>query len=386
MGGVTSLRKLVGILIIAGLIMACRSLPVKATEPVRPIEHVILVSIDGLSYEGYASQPKSNIKYLAVEGVSAPRSLAVRTDTVEAAEATLLTGCLPSEHQYFTSSDKIEVESLLDVFQKSKQSILVVDGSGGKLRGFCHGDKEYIKVPSGARDAEVMERALAALKKHHPFFTYIYLNDCREAQLNPTQEVYYQALKLSDNEIGRLISLLKQMEIYDKTALVITAARSSSKSDMVPIVFKAPQLKPYSAVEGATVYDIAPTICSLVGSTKPYSSIGVTLWDAFRAQTEKEEMVLMKRRLNGLEEERLKNWIRYYELDRERLRLVRQIQEIKEERERVFGYAGERENAIGSLRQRLNYTRIGALTLITVLIMGYYVEYRVLKKKFTLFR
>jgi len=377
-------KKVIRLLLASFLLVVLWPLRAVAEEP-KPIKHVVLISIDGLSYEGYANYSKSNIKYLAIEGVSAPKCLALRADTVEAGEATLLTGSLPTEHQYYTSHDRVEAESLLDIFAKEKRGVLVVDGSGGKLKGFARGEKEYLKVAADVTDAEVMNRAMSAFKKYKPFFTYIYLNDCKEARLNPARKAYWDAIKLSDNEVGRLVAMLKETGIYDHTVLVVTAARASTASDLVPVVIKAPQLKPYTAVEGVTVFDIAPTICSLVGVSEPYSANGLTIWDAFQARDQKEEINLMERHIRGLEQERLQSWLRYYQLDRERLRLLRQIQEIKDERERIFGYAGEREHTIGSLRESLFRTRAGALILTGILLLGYYVEYRLLKKRFTLF-
>ena len=305
------------LLLICLVVIACYPLPALSTEKAASIQHVFLVSVDGLNYESYAAYAKSNAKYLAIEGVSAPRSLAIRADTVEAGEATLLTGCLPDQHRYFTRHDKVETESLLDVFVKKKLGILVVDGSGGKLKGFCRGSKEYVEVAANEPDSRVMERALAVFKQENPFFTYIYLDDCREALLQPTREAYNEALKQSDIEIGRLIGSLKEWGIYDQSVIIITAARSSSDDDLVPVVLKAPGIKPYTAVEGVTVFDVAPTICSLAGLSPPYACAGLTIWNAFLTQNEKQEKEFMERRLQELEKERIKNWTRYYELDKE---------------------------------------------------------------------
>ena len=136
----------------------------------------------------------------------------------------------------------------------------MVDGSGGKLKGFCRGSKEYVEVAANEPDSRVMERALAVFKQENPFFTYIYLDDCREALLQPTREAYNEALKQSDIEIGRLIGSLKEWGIYDQSVIIITAARSSSLL-IGSCGVKGTGIKP-TAVEGVTVFDVAPTICS----------------------------------------------------------------------------------------------------------------------------
>jgi hypothetical protein len=142
-----------------------------------PFENLILISVDGLNYEGYSSYDKNSLKYLALDGASTAKCLAVRADTIEAGEASLLTGCLPEEHLHYSRNDKVEAESLLDVICKSGRSILVVDGSGGRLQGFARGQEEYVKIESQQPDSKVMEKAIALFLEKKPFLTYIYLEE-----------------------------------------------------------------------------------------------------------------------------------------------------------------------------------------------------------------
>ena len=52
----------------------------------RPLEQIFIISVDGLSYEGFVSAPVNNMKHMAGEGVMDSKSMALKVDTIEAAE------------------------------------------------------------------------------------------------------------------------------------------------------------------------------------------------------------------------------------------------------------------------------------------------------------
>ena len=123
----------------------CLANPVNAEEkePAGPftVERVFIISVDGLSREAYTSVPVNNLRHLASEGVIDQSSLALKAETCEAAEASLLSGAWPQEHRYYSSQDQPNVELLTDVFRKYGKKVAVIDGSGGKLRRFGAGER-----------------------------------------------------------------------------------------------------------------------------------------------------------------------------------------------------------------------------------------------------
>lgn len=348
------------------------------------IKHIIMVSCDSLNQEGCLSMGKENLRLLANEGSATTSCLAVKADTLEAAEASLLTGCLPEEHLFFGRKDKVTAESLFDVLVKAGKSVLVVDGSGGRLRVFSRGDKEYVQMKAEEPDREVVRKAIEAFLKTRPYFTYIYLNDLAIAMLKGSQQDYYRSLKEFDSSLGHLIRTLKEQGFYDTTAIVVTSARSTSKSDMVPLVIKAPGVKSGYQIEGAMVIDVAPTLCALMGLQGPANASGIRLWGTFAAE-EKNELVLAKKGIKELQMDRTKMWKKYYELKNERDRLSRQMEAIKEERENIFNFAGQREKTIAELKDDMARSKGMFAGLVAFLLLGYLVEYRILKKKFLLF-
>jgi len=143
--------------------------PVSAAEN---IEHVILISTEGFNYEGYISTPMQNLKNMAAEGVIDEKCLSIRTESLEAAQASLLTGTVPEEHGYFNNSSNLEVESILALLQKNGRTFQVVDGSGGKLKVFNYGDEKYIGLDSSSSDEEAFQKAAENIGEDMPFFTF----------------------------------------------------------------------------------------------------------------------------------------------------------------------------------------------------------------------
>jgi len=351
-----------------------------------PQQNIILISVDGLNYEGYSSYEKNNLKYLALDGSSTDKCLAVRADTIEAGEASLLTGCLPEEHLYYSRNDKVETESLLDVICKSGRSVLVVDGSGGKLQGFARGLEEYVQIDSKEPDSKVMEKAIGLFLEKKPFFTYIYLDDCKTSAVRVNSPEHFRNLRNMDMEIGKLIGVLKDWKIYGETCLIITASRSSSASSMVPLIVKSSGIKVNSRLQGVSVIDVAPTICALAGLERPHNCSGVVIWDAFAPGERYGAETLIKRQMEELQQERVRVWNRLYQTMKEKDSLSHRIEEIKEEQESIFDYAGQNEQTIAQLRKRLDQTKGLIAGIIVLFLAGYLVEYRWLKRRFMLFK
>ncbi|MGE5405167.1 MAG: hypothetical protein ACM3PP_09510, partial [Candidatus Saccharibacteria bacterium] len=289
-------------------------------------------------------------------------------------------------HKHYGYRDKVAAESLLEVFDSDDRSFLVIDGSGGKLAGFSRGEKEYVKLPAGMPDTDVMKKAVDTFLARKQFFTYIYLNDCRSTVSRTSNREFYNKLRKIDLAVGKLVLALKEYSLYDSAAIVITSARSSSSSDMVPLIIKAPNLKSNYSINGACVVDIAPTLCSMMDLKAPMNSSGLVMWNTFEGRKEKNSQALIYNRIEDLQKERLLVWKKYYEMVKERDSYSHQIEEIKEERENIFNFAGEKERTIASLKNTLNRGKNLITGLTIVFLIGYLVEYRILKKKFLLFK
>ncbi|MBO8158480.1 hypothetical protein [Thermosyntropha sp.] len=348
-------------------------------------EYVFIISVDGLSYEGFASTSCNNIKHLASEGFMDEKSLALKIETVEAAQASLLTGCLPEEHKFITSHDKVEVESLFDVIKKQKKTVLVVDGSGGKLRTFAHSEEEYFMLDSMKSDNEVMAEAIKLFKERKPFFTFIYLNDCLENLLSLDEKEYYKSVKSFDQALSSFIAELRNEDIYYRSLIVVASPRSSSTSNFTPLIIHTPGCVESVRISGTTVLDIVPTVCKLTGLKTPYNAVGIPVYESLNIKKE-ERLYILEAQIKDLKAERIRLWTRLFDLQDELNRAYNRINSIKEEKQNIFNFAGEREKIIYDLQNRIKYERILGLSIFLLMLAGYWIEYKVLKKRFLLFK
>ncbi|MDD2586681.1 MAG: hypothetical protein PHT79_06580 [Syntrophomonadaceae bacterium] len=356
-----------------------------AEEEKKELKHVIIISIDGLNYEGYISTPVTNMKHLAGEGVIDEKATGLRVNTMEAAEASLLTGAFPEDHRHLIARDKVEVESLLEGMKKQKRTLMVVDGSGGKLQSFARGEKEYIKLDADCEDGKVIQQAIKSFKENKPFFTYIYLNDCKNALFSLDEKAYYESVKKCDDSLGYLINFLRKQELYYNSLIIVTSARSSSPSNFVPLIMHGPGCKIGSKITGSMVIDIAPTVCRVVGLDKLYGTRGIPIYEALDI-AEDENLFVLNSCISELKKSRIYSWNKYFDTQDELYSAIRQIGSIKEERQSIFDFAGEREQVINRLKTRLNLERLIYLGIFIFMLSGYFIEYRILKKKFLLFR
>lgn len=350
-----------------------------------PLKHIFLISVGGLNQEGFSSTSTSNMNYLAGEGIIDQQALAIRTDTMESAETSLLTGTEPSAHKHFTVNDSVEVESVFDILNKNAKTILVVDGSGGKLQSFAHGKPNYRKLKASSRSREVFAEAYNAFQKNQPFFTYIYIDDCCDALLRQDDQAYHAAIRKFDMEFGEFIKKLKESGKYKDSLIIVTSARSSSPSDHVPIIMAGPGLKVNTVVSGSMIIDLASTICYEAALDVPANSRGIPIYAAFKVKEEQKQN-LSDIWIKALQKDRLDNWNMNYMMDDELARTIRQMTAIKEEKQSIFDFAGEREQLIAGLKNKLLCERFIWGGLLILFLLGYIVEYFWLRKKFLLFR
>ena len=262
----------------------------------------------------------------------------------------------------------------------------MVDGSGGKLQGFARGQEEYAKIDSKQPDSKVMETMTHLFLEKRPFFTFVYLDDCKASVMLGSSREHHKNLKNVDLEIGKLVKVLKDRNIYEETALMVTASRSSSATDMVPLIIKSTGIKSNWRLQGVSVIDLAPTICALAKLERPYSSSGLIIWDAFVPGETNTAEILARKQIQELQQERLRAWKKLYQAVKERDSFSHQIEDIKEEQESIFSYAGEKEQTIAQLRKRLAMGKVLIIGMTVLFLAGYFLEYRWLKRRFMLFK
>lgn len=349
---------------------------------VNPVKHIFIISVDGLNYEGFISSYTPNIDHLAKEGVVDQKALAFKVNSVEASEASLLTASFPEDHKFITADDRVETESLLDIVRKNGQTVLLADASGGKLQRL--GANSYVNYDSQAKDRELFRTAVQHFQKERPFLTYIYSNDCLDGLLSLNEKTYYQSITQVDEYIGELVTSLRKEGIYYQTVIVITGPRSSSPSNQTPLIIHGPGCKMDVTISGSMLIDVAPTLAYLMGRDESMGTRGIPLYEAMKVEP-RDQIYILNKWVSDLKRERVVTWNQYFESQDDLYRTIKQLMAVKEERQSIFQFAGQREEAIISLQDGRHRERQIGMLLFSLMGLGYLIEYRWLKKKYLMF-
>ncbi|MGI6453790.1 MAG: hypothetical protein ACOX0E_10080 [Syntrophomonadaceae bacterium] len=345
-----------------------------------PIEHIILLSVDGLNYEGYMSVSTPNMIELYQQGAIDEKSLSLPVKSIEAAQASLLTGSFPEEHKIISSQDKPGVETLITVLNNEKHKTLFVDGSGGKLENLAEGSN-YVKVDQNQDDSRVLELWKNFFIEERPFFSFLYLNDCRQSLLSVDEKAYFASIEAFDTQLDMVIETLQNTGGGGKTVIIVCSPGSSSPSHMCPLLIAGPNCQKKVRVSGTMILDLVPTVCFLTGLQVPYASRGIPLYGAF-SNSLGESLDLNQLLLEGLQRERTSAWNKYFTLKNE-LELTRQeMQVLEQEKALMYNFTGEKDQVIIDLNMKIKTERKIFVSCLSVLLVGYIIQYLILRKKY----
>jgi choline-sulfatase len=262
------------------------------------------VRADHLGCYGYAAAETPTLDRLAAEGVrfahaSSPVPLTLPSHT------TLLTGLLPPHHgarnngvRGLTAETPTLATLLAGAGYRTAAFVaaFVLDHRFGLERGFQVYDDE-IERPANASwllEAErpgdqVVDRALAWLERDdpRPFFLWVHLYDAH-APYNPPSpyrerhpdQPYDGAIAFADAQVGRLLASLGQRGLAAGTVVAVVADHGESLGEhgelthglllyepalAVPLLLRAPGLRPHAVATPVSTVDLAPTLAGLLG-------------------------------------------------------------------------------------------------------------------------
>ena len=285
-----------------------------ATPPVRrPRPNVILITIDTVRADHVGCYGATDVKTptldaLARDGIVFERAIS-QVPLTWPSHAAILTGTYPFQNgvQDFTGQPLDErFRSVVQVFKQQGYatgavvSAFVLDRSWGLARGFDFYDDAFSAETFRQKDiglvdrkaGESVTRALAWLQKtpSRPFFFWLHLYDPHSPYDPPEPfrsqykaHPYDGEIAYADHELGRLISWLKQNQLYDRTAIVLLSDHGESLGDHgekehgyfvynstvhIPLIVKPPVgsgFKPSRVARPVETVAVAPTLTRLAG-------------------------------------------------------------------------------------------------------------------------
>ena len=263
-------------------------------------EFALIITIDGLRPDAILEADASNLKALIKKGSYTPTAKTVDPPKTLPSHISLVTGLAPKKHgTYINEWDPeigyIKFETIFTIAKKEGFSTAVFAGKD-KLNFIAVPksiDKLEVIKYSPTSVEEISESFISYVKQNMPGVTLIHFPepDIPGHKKGWMSQEYLNSVTRVDNALGQIIASLKQMEIYDKTFIVITADHGgkdySHKGDH-PYVIRIPWLAVGNGVKTnyvinkqVYIYDTAPTVLKALGISPPQNIDGRVIEEIF---------------------------------------------------------------------------------------------------------
>jgi len=281
--------------------------------------NVLLISIDTIRPDRlscytprYLQTP--NIDELASRGVVFNRAFA-HTPLTLPSHINLLTGVTPPYHGVHDNARFRLSEDILTLAEYLKGQgyatgafvgAFPLDSRFGLNQGFDvyddhYGTKARQEFFYIERTADkVVDVALNWLKAQSGrWFAFIHVWDPHQPYNPPepfksrfNQDLYSGEVAFVDSELGRLFAYLKSHNLLEKTIIILTGDHGESLGEhgesthgyfaynstlWIPLIISGPAIKPQRIDDYVFHIDIFPTLCDILGSSKPADLQGVSL-------------------------------------------------------------------------------------------------------------
>jgi arylsulfatase A-like enzyme/Tfp pilus assembly protein PilF len=290
-------------------------------EKLPEIRNILLISLDTtradhLGCYGYNLPTTPNIDAIAAEGIVFDHAVSPVPLTLPA-HASMLTGTLPPAHGLHDNgaaqldASAVTLAEILGgedgMYCGAVIGTFVLDSQFGLDQGFDTYDDQFEENLDSIgiaerRGGEINRHAIAWLDEHgnDPFFLMLHYYDPHAAYIPPEpfasrfqDNPYAGEIAYTDHCVGEILGELRERGLYDSTLVLITADHGEMRGEhgedshgyfvyqgvvKVPLIFKVPGGHQSRRVEGvASLVDIVPTVCGLLGLDPPAAASGLDL-------------------------------------------------------------------------------------------------------------
>lgn len=354
----------------------------------KPVKHILLIMIDGMELETYNKLNLPNLKDLSSTGIWTNRAISsVFPPNIQSITENILTG------RDRLKEDKIKkATNLIEILKSSKKKTAFIDSTNGNLGELINSTDILVSMPN-TKSKEVIDRAIEVLEQKDPYLLGITMRDPILNKIeNRKKESYNNYLVNLDNQLGRLIYKLTEMGVYDNTLTIIVGtnnfrlnSNNLKKEDINNLlIIRGPGIKNDSKVSVIKVKNIMPTINYLFNGNVNTEVEGKVLWDIIQKQGYTKEYLISKR-INDLNDEQIEDYFDLLLMKQTEKELLIKQKVVKSEKTQVQNIINKKNKEINKLILNLKIIKGVSLFLIAILIIGYLVEYYILRKKFLLF-
>ncbi|MDD2422575.1 MAG: alkaline phosphatase family protein [Heliobacteriaceae bacterium] len=364
-------------------------------KALRPVKHILVLVNSGVGWEAMRQTYTPTFNELAKESVKIDRLVGVYPPVNPEALAALVTGATPGRYSS-PESQKTQGESVFQVFSNQGLSTLVVANDAENLTPAFAGFKHKVLV-ADATDQGLSDQGMAQWKNLKPFATLVVFSGPAQAakMYGAASQAYLKAITETDRQVSRWVGLLKETGIYDDTLLIVSAEHGIAvngkdegtvdKELLLPFIMRGPKIKAGITLPPARMIDLSPTLAYLSGCRMPAQAEGDVLWNALLPRPDLNQETLYEKRVKDLSRQNLELTRGAYRLAEDKLTIDARVADLQEQKSLMQATTEERDRSIASLEQKVRWQRylIGAIVVIAVI--GFLVEYFVLRKRFLMF-
>jgi predicted AlkP superfamily pyrophosphatase or phosphodiesterase len=256
-----------------------------------PVEHVIIISIDGLRPDAISATRTPNLQRLIQRGVHASNAQTVRPSITIAAHVSMLAGLDSNRHKvtgetfgrgYYGQPTVLSIAKAAGLttamfFSKEKLDFL----ANPEHVDLVYGPQRH-RATSVAGSANAIADAFdTAWSSNEYALTFIHLQAPDKAghRWGWMGKAYLRAAANADRAVGRILVVVADSGVQEKTAVLVTADHGGHKRShrekrpeimTIPWIVVGPNTPAGIAIAKTTyVYDTAPTVLALLGLSAP---------------------------------------------------------------------------------------------------------------------
>ena len=261
--------------------------PERASRPVPAIERAIVISLDGGRPDVLLRADMPNLRQLVNTGTFTFWARTVPVAVTLPSHASMLTGVTPERHGVTWNGDvpglesaRPKVPTLFEVAMRYGMTTAMV-AVKSKFDAFARIGHIYRSWVKGAKDTEVGDAAVTMLRDYQPEVLFVHFPGCdsaghKDGWGTPRQ---VDALVNIDAQIGKLLATLDELQLRDKTVIVISADHGGAgrshggddpRSQHIPWIVNGPGIRNgYDLTQDARLQvrteDTFATTCYLLG-------------------------------------------------------------------------------------------------------------------------
>ncbi|MCL6561070.1 MAG: alkaline phosphatase family protein [Firmicutes bacterium] len=368
---------LVGLLIFS-LLAPTRAVGQESQKPPPRTERFILIVVDGLAAEAVTEATAPSINGLGVAGIRINDVAGVEPSTPVSVMASLLTGVTPARHGCTSPGDELRVPTLFTLLSRRETKTGFFAAGEQQAYGLARGAS---KIATAEDDETLTDKAIAYFREENPYFIVIMLRGPQAARAKGVgHDGYLQAVTGADTQIGRLFRCLHSSQSFGNTFICVSGTTGSP-----PLVFKAPELASGAVLPPAGIVDVAPTFANLMGVELP-SPEGTVLWDGFAPGAEQSYTYLLELRVRDLSRALFNVRSGANKLIAEQAGIQREKRLVSRRQAEMDTILAARDKRILRLTRKVALLKTAILVLLCLSAAGFIYEYRLLKRRFLLFK